>query len=156
YKYVIVPSQFSFFKEKNRYNLNTLTKAFFEKEGFIVYFDTDELPFNLANNRCEVLFVEVEEEKGLLVTDIIVKLKDCQNKILYEGTKGSSRVKEHQKAYPEALRNALTSMKGKLNFKKIKNSYVSIEDNSSTSSTIKYISSPNSNTLFAIPTQSGY
>jgi hypothetical protein len=124
YRYVIVPSQFTFFDQKNRFNLNSLTKAFFEKEGFIVYFDTDEIPFTIANNRCESMFVDVEEEKGLLVTNIIVRLKDCQNRILFEGAKGSSRVKEHQKAYNEALRNALTSMKGKLNFKK---SYVSIE-----------------------------
>jgi len=153
YRYVIVPSQFTFFDQKNRFNLNSLTKAFFEKEGFIVYFDTDEIPFTIANNRCESMFVDVEEEKGLLVTNIIVRLKDCQNRILFEGAKGSSRVKEHQKAYNEALRNALTSMKGKLNFKK---SYVSIEDNSSVSSSVQYISNENRSPLFAIPTQTGY
>ncbi|MDP5097113.1 MAG: hypothetical protein NWP90_05435, partial [Flavobacterium sp.] len=34
YKYIIIPSQFSFFKEANKYGLNELTKSFFEKEGF--------------------------------------------------------------------------------------------------------------------------
>ena len=30
YKYVIVPKRFSIFNEDNRFNLNTLTKSFFE------------------------------------------------------------------------------------------------------------------------------
>ena len=44
YKYAIVPSKFEFLKEKDQYRLNTLTKMFMEKYGFITYFDTDILP----------------------------------------------------------------------------------------------------------------
>ena len=63
YKYVIVPKRFSIFNEDNRFNLNTLTKSFFESQGFQVYFASDILPEELAKNRCLALYVDANEEK---------------------------------------------------------------------------------------------
>ncbi len=34
YKYAIIPKKFNFFKEENRFNLNSITKSFFENQGF--------------------------------------------------------------------------------------------------------------------------
>ena len=53
YKYVIVPAKFSFLKDANKYNLNALTKMVFEKKGYVVLYDTDILPDDLAKNRCK-------------------------------------------------------------------------------------------------------
>lgn len=115
YKYVIVPNQFSFFKEADKYNLNSLTKSFFETEGFIVFYDTD-IPDHLLNDRCEMLYADVLENNKLFTTNLNVNIKDCANKIIAESVIGTSRDKDFQRAYTIALRNALTSLRGKLNF----------------------------------------
>ena len=117
YKYVIVPTKFSFFKDENKYNLNVMTKAFFEKEGFKVYFDTDEFPKELAENRCLAMIVSAVENNNMFVTKINIELKDCYNKTLIIGDLGTSREKEYQKAYTEAFRNALNALKGQLKIK---------------------------------------
>ena len=121
YKYVIVPKKFNFFKEENKYNLNVMTKSFFEKEGFLVYFDTDEFPKELAENRCLALFVNAEEDSNMFSTKVSLELKDCYNKVLHTSNLGISKDKEFKKAYTEAFREALSSMKGLL---KIKNATV--------------------------------
>lgn len=158
YKYIIVPKQFPFLKEANKYNLNALTKSFFESEGFEVFYDTDDLPQELAANRCLALVADVEESNKLFITNLNVVVKDCMNKVLFESLKGSSREKEYQKAYTLALRDALTSMKGML---KIKNTLVQptqqvkqegVEVVPSVES--KEITNPNQ--LFAIPTETGF
>ena len=121
YKYVIMPKKFSFFKEENKYNLNVMTKSFFETEGFQVYFDTDEFPKELAENRCLALFVNAEEDSNMFSTKVSLELKDCYNKVLHTSDLGVSKEKEFKKAYTEAFRGALSSMKGLL---KIKNATV--------------------------------
>lgn len=158
YKYVIVPKQFSFFKEANKFNLNALTKSFFESEGFEVFYETDTLPQDLAGNRCLALVADVEENNKLFVTNLNVVVKDCMNKVVFESLKGSSREKEHQKAYTIALREALTSMKGML---KIKNDFVKSvnevkQEVVEVTPSVKSNEVTNPNQLFAIPTETGF
>lgn len=114
YKYVVIPLKFSFFNENNKYNLNAMTKSFFEREGFEAFYDTDQFPKELAQNRCSALFVNVIENNNLFVTKINVEIKDCYNKVLLVSDLGSSREKEYQKAYVEAFRIALSSVREKL------------------------------------------
>ena len=114
YKYVVIPVKFSFFNENNKYNLNAMTKSFFEREGFEVFYDTDQFPKELAQNRCSALFVNVIENNNLFITKINVEIKDCYNKVLLVSDLGSSREKEYQKAYVEAFRIALSSVREKL------------------------------------------
>ena len=121
YKYVIVPKKFTFFKEENKYNLNVMTKSFFETEGFEVYFDTDEFPKELAENRCLALFVNAEEDSNMFSTKVSLELKDCYNKVLHTSNLGISKEKEFKKAYTEAFRESLSSMKGLLKIKNITN-----------------------------------
>ncbi len=121
YKYVIVPKKFTFFKEENKYNLNVMTKSFFETEGFEVYFDTDEFPKELAENRCLALFVYAEEDSNMFSTKVSLELKDCYNKVLHTSNLGISKEKEFKKAYTEAFRESLSSMKGLLKIKNITN-----------------------------------
>ena len=114
YKYVVIPVKFSFFNENNKYNLNAMTKSFFEREGFEVFYDTDQFPKESAQNRCSALFVNVIENNNLFLTKINVEIKDCYNKVLLVSDLGSSREKEYQKAYVEAFRIALSSVREKL------------------------------------------
>lgn len=119
YEVVIIPKKFSFLKEENKYNLNAVTKSFFETEGFKVYYAEDNLPKEIANNRCNALFADVVENNTLFVSKLEVVLTDCQNNIVQTSFEGTSREKDYNKAYNEALRIALISLRGSL---KIKNS----------------------------------
>jgi hypothetical protein len=116
YKYAIVPKKFSFFSDENEYNTSSMTKAFFEKEGFVVFYDTDEFPTELANNRCMAFYVNALKKSNMFITKINIEIKDCSNKIIYTSIQGSSREKEYQKSYNESFRMALGAMKGQLNF----------------------------------------
>lgn len=113
YHYVIVPKQFSFLKSPDAYRVNTLTKSFFESEGFTVYYREDKLPKELVNNNCNFLFIEAVDKSKLFATTVVIRVKDCQNNILLESNKGNSREKTYQKAYNQAFRKALQSLKGK-------------------------------------------
>ena len=127
YKYVIVPKKFSFFSDENEYNTSSMTKAFFEKEGFVVYYDTDEFPSELASNRCLALYVNALKKSNMFVTKVNFELKDCANKVIYTSIQGSSREKEFQKSYNESFRLALGAMKGQLNFTNNSNAIIEKE-----------------------------
>ena len=109
YKYAIVPSKFSFLKEKDQYRLNTLTKLLMEKYGFVTFFDTDILPIEVAENNCNKVFVEVQNNGNMFMTKISVVLKDCKNTVLFTSIEGKSQEKEYQISYNLALREAFNS-----------------------------------------------
>lgn len=110
YKYVIVPRKFDFFKEADRFKLNTLTKMAFEHYGFKAYFDDEQLPAEVAMNRCNALYGNLDNASGMLSTTIYVVLKDCNGKEVFRSEKGKSKIKELQKAYYEATRAAINSL----------------------------------------------
>ena len=109
YKYAIVPSKFTFLKEKDQYRLNTLTKLLMEKYGFVTFFDTDILPTEVAENNCNKVFVEVQSNGNMFMTKMSVVLKNCKNTILFTSAEGKSREKEYQTSYNQALREAFNS-----------------------------------------------
>jgi hypothetical protein len=113
YKYVIVPEKYDFL-EKNQYQVNTLTKSYFQTEGLTSFFDTDKLPKEIANNRCNAIFIDAKESNSLFVTKITIEIKDCQNTVLMTSSEGTSRDKDYKVAYTEAFRIALVSLKGKM------------------------------------------
>ena len=109
YKYAIVPSKFTFLKEKDQYRLNTLTKLLMEKYGFVTFFDTDILPVEVAENNCNKVFVEVQSNGNMFMTKMSVVLKNCKNTILFTSAEGKSREKEYQTSYNQVLREAFNS-----------------------------------------------
>ena len=116
YKYAIVPSKFSFLDDANKYNLNALTKSFMESQDFEVFYDTDILTNEVAQDNCNKLFIDVTQSKSLFVTKLTVVVKDCQKNILISSIEGTSRDKNYNIAFNQALREALTSLKGLVNF----------------------------------------
>ena len=148
YKYAIVPSKFEFIKEKDQYRLNTLTKLFMEKYGFITYFDTDILPNEVVENNCNKVYVDVKSNGNLFVTKLTVVLKDCKNAVVFTSFEGRSREKELQVAYNQALREAFSSFE-KLDYKYSGNSNV----NSNVNSSVNNNSNNNSNVKVPILNQ---
>ena len=124
YKVIIMPKKFDFLKEENQFNLNVLCKSFFEKEGFEVFYASDKLPVEVANNRCNALFLSVVEESNMFKTKIKIELKDCQNNIITFSEEGESRDKSFERAYNEATRSALLSFRGATKFKNENNAKI--------------------------------
>lgn len=110
YRYIVVPKKFSIFKEENKYNLNSLTKSVFEKQGYQVYYDTDDFPQELAENRCRALFADMLEDNTLFSTKIKIELKDCKNQVVYVSEEGVSREKDFAKAHVQAFRTVGKSL----------------------------------------------
>ncbi|MCK4562128.1 MAG: hypothetical protein KAT78_04415, partial [Flavobacteriaceae bacterium] len=50
YKYIIVPKKYDFLKWENKYELNSLTKFLFEKQGYKTLLEGDNYPGDLMNN----------------------------------------------------------------------------------------------------------
>ena len=156
YNTIIIPSKFNFLKETNQYRLNVLTKMFMDKKGFTTYFDTDELPTQLANNKCSSLFVDVLSDGNMFVTKLTVVLKDCRNKVLFTSIQGKSREKEYHAAYNEAIREAFAS------FEAIKYKYNGGVSNANLTSAVVVetkvanLNSVNDLVLFAQPITNGF
>jgi len=107
YSYVIVSEQFSFQDEKDKYELNSLTKFLFNKHGFHAYFN-NEVPNNVK--RCDGLWAEAEGSPGFIYTKVELVLTDCNGKEVFRTAKGSSKVKDYKKAYYESMRKAFKSI----------------------------------------------
>lgn len=114
YKYALVPSKFSFSREKDEYRLNTLSKMFMQKYGFESYLDSEILPSDFASDNCNKVYVDVIEDNSMMITKVKVVLKDCYNQVLFTSDEGKSRLKEYTAAYNQALREAFASFE-KLN-----------------------------------------
>lgn len=108
YKTVIVPLKYEFLKSENQYRIATLSKFNLNKIGFDVYYSNQVVPNEI--NRCAVLSYDIVKESGFLTTKLYVTFKDCYGKIVYQSEVGTSREKEFQLAYTDALNKAFASV----------------------------------------------
>ena len=103
YNYVVISEQFEFQNEKDKYQLNSLTKFLFNKYGFNAFFNA-ELPASV--NRCDGLWVDAEGAPGFIITKIQLVLSDCNGNEVYRSKFGKSKIKDYKKAYYESMREA--------------------------------------------------
>jgi len=162
YKYVVVPERFDWLKEDNKYNLNSLTKMMFEKQGFEVFYAGQKLPDELALDKCKALYGNVQNDSNLLTTGLSVTLKSCDGKTVFTSQRGTSKEKSYQKAYYAALREASQSV-NQLNYKYSgKNAGTSVKAAASTTAVpvAQQAATPvtvnNDNQLIAQPIANGY
>ena len=156
YQYVIVPIKFDFLKENDKFRLNTLTKLLLQKYTFKSYLSTDEIPAEIENKRCSILYATVIENNGFLVTKVKVVLKDCKDKVVYETEFGSSREKEFPTAYNQALRAAFKSF-DQLHYKYNGKTDMAAEELVETKAPIIPVTNHNSEIFFfAQPIANGY
>ena len=116
YKYVIVPNKFDFLKEKDQYQLNSLTNFLFNKYGFEALMEGESYPEDLAKNRCLALRSDVIKDSGMFKTKLSIEIKDCNDQVVFTSEVGESREKEYKTAYNQALREAFKSIEA-LNYK---------------------------------------
>ncbi|WP_432411620.1 hypothetical protein [Rasiella sp. SM2506] len=105
YSYIEVPEIYDFQESKDQYQINSLTKFLFNKYGFHAYF-SKELP-NVT--KCDGLYADVETELGFIYTKMVVVVRDCNGVELFRSAEGRSKLKEFNKTYNQALRNAFKS-----------------------------------------------
>jgi len=125
YQYVIVPNKYDFLNFNDQYQLNSLTKFLFDREGFETSFDTDVMSQNLMDNPCAVLKVRVKDNSNMFTTKLTIELLNCKNEIVHTSTEGKSKIKDFKKGFHEALRNSFKSITAlNYSFKKEKESVV--------------------------------
>ena len=110
YKFIVVPDQFDFFKQKDEYKTSSLTKFLFKKNGFTVVLNSEQYPKDLRDNPCSGLKALVLDKSSMFKIKVILELRDCNGKLLYTSEEGVSRLKEFKKGFQEAIRNAHASM----------------------------------------------
>ena len=143
YSFIVVPKQFSFQFEEDQYQLNSLLKFLFNKNGFHAYFD-EELP---DVRRCDGLRAEVKGDPGFVWCTVSISIKDCDGNIIYTSEEGKSKLKEYNKMYIEALRRAFESIEVLFVQQKEVKLLTDVEDTSETNQVETVTSSENENTL---------
>lgn len=166
YKYVIVPETFSFLKEKDKYELNTLTKKLIEDKGFTAYFDSAELPAEISGNKCVTLHLEILAKSNMFSTGLTILLKDCNGNTIFKSKEGKSREKEYDVSYTMALRDAFTSFDtihyayqapaNVLDAPIVKKTELSTPLSQASAKVLVTESGQNSGTLYAQQTENGY
>jgi len=125
YTYVIISEQFEFQNEKDKYQLNSLTKFLFNKFGFHAFFNA-EVPTNVK--RCDGLWVEAEGAPGFIITKIQLILSDCNGNEVYRTKFGKSKIKDYKKAYYESMREAFDEfISMDIHQKEVKNKTLQLE-----------------------------
>lgn len=128
-KYIIVKSTFDFLKQVDRYRTSSFTKFLFEKEGFKVYLDNEQLPEELYYNKCKAMFVNIKDDSNLFYTKNFIELLDCNNNLIHTSQIGKSKLKDYEKTYRQSIRNAFSTFK---NLDSIYTSFSSVKITKST------------------------
>ena len=110
YKFIVVPDQFDFLKQKDEYKTSSLTKFLLKKNGFTVVLNSEQYPKDLIDNPCSGLKALVLDKSSMFKLKVIIELRDCSNRLLYTSDEGVSKLKEYKKGFQEAIRNAHASM----------------------------------------------
>ncbi|MEQ6124574.1 hypothetical protein AAON49_10260 [Pseudotenacibaculum sp. MALMAid0570] len=111
YKYIIVDSKFHFLKRVDAYKSSSLTKYWFNRIGFKSYLDNEEIPNELAANKCLGLFATVKKGSGLFVTRTKIELRDCKGKLVYTSITGEGRAKDLKRAYHQSITASFSELK---------------------------------------------
>ncbi len=172
FKYVIVPEKLDAFNKPDKYQTSSLIKFLFKKNGYKVFLSGDELPEELANNRCLASYVGLIDKSNMFSTKLNLELKDCANTQLYTFQQGKSKFKDYKKSYHEAIRNSFKSLKNfKHNYKTktiVKEATITkatpekivpvVKEEQKVTSTVKNstVKNTNATTLYAQPNSNGY
>lgn len=103
-KVIIISNKYEFQKEKNTYNINTMLKAILISNSYQVFFDDEELPIEIEQNKCNALTGVLIDNSNLLVRKIKFQIRDCQNNLLFETAEVKTREKDIQNAYIETIK----------------------------------------------------
>jgi hypothetical protein len=81
-----------------------MLKAILVSNSYQVFFDDEELPVEIAQNKCNALTGVLIDNSNLLVRKIKFQIRDCQNNLLFETAEVKTREKDIQNAYIEIIK----------------------------------------------------
>lgn len=110
FKYIIIPRKYDFLKTENQYRLNTITKHLFDKAGYLTLIQGNEYPDDVIANPCIAATANVIDESKAFTTKVRVELKNCYDKVVYTSEQGTSKIKEYDKTYRDALEKSFVSI----------------------------------------------
>jgi hypothetical protein len=102
-KVIIISNKYEFQKVKNTYNINNMLKAILVSNSYQVFFDDEELPKEIAQNKCNALTGVLIDNSNMFLTKLKFQIRDCQNKLLFETAEVKTREKDIQNAYIETV-----------------------------------------------------
>ncbi len=108
YKYIIVNNQYEFQNEANEYHFNELIVFELKKQNFTAFRNSEILPADLNRGECNALQLKLDKS-GTLRIYMVMELVDCSGTVVFTSKKGVGTVKSNDRAYFEALRDAMTS-----------------------------------------------
>lgn len=100
---IIISKRYDFQKSENSFNINNMLKGILNS-SFNVYFDSDELPIEIAQNRCDAFYGYLVDNSNMFTTKLKFVVKDCQNNVVFESVEVKSKEKDYQNAYNETIR----------------------------------------------------
>lgn len=107
YKYIIVPKKFQEFDE-NQYKLNTYLKNLLIKKNYeVLSEDVQQWPVEVQQNSCLAASVDVKKRKNFLKNKVEIVFTDCAQKQIGIVLDGDTSIKEYEKGYQDALKNAV-------------------------------------------------
>lgn len=105
-KYVQIKDVYSFQEKFNEYRVNSFLKHQLEEAGFIVFYESQELPDEVKKDPCKLLKCNVMRDQSMLATKLILSLQNCKNETVFSAA-GESRLKQRDKSHVDAVKNAL-------------------------------------------------
>jgi hypothetical protein len=108
YKYIVVDNQYDFQNEANEYRFNELVVFELEKRNFKAFRNSQVLPADLNRGTCNSLRLKINKT-GTTRVNMTLALEDCVGNTIFSTKEGVGRTKSFDKAYFEALRDAMTS-----------------------------------------------
>lgn len=110
YKYILIPQEFTDFKEDRSYNLNGILEKSLKGKKYTVLSETkSNWPTDALGNPCQVLIADVLNDKSMFRNKVIVQFKDCNNQIVLV-EKGVSTIKEFEPGFQDALKRAIVQI----------------------------------------------
>jgi len=113
YKYVIVPTKYEFQKKEDQYQINSLVKFLFEKEGFLVIMEGDQYPIDLSTNHCLAVTANLISESTMMSTKIYFELLDCKGELVVTTNLAKTKEKDYKRGYHEVIRKSFETIKSK-------------------------------------------
>lgn len=109
YQYISLPEKFEGFKDSN-YGLDkALIKTLNAKKYVVLPANRNDWPSAANQNPCNILLADVVNDSGMLRNKVLVRFKDCNNKVIAT-QKGASSIKEFEEGFQDALKQALTAV----------------------------------------------
>lgn len=108
YKYIIVNNQYEFQNDANEYSFNELIVFELKKHNFTAFRNSEVLPADLNLGECNALQLKVDKS-GTLRIYMVIQLVDCTGTVVFTSKKGVGTTKSNDRAYFEAIRDAMTS-----------------------------------------------